>query len=52
MTTAEGKNHTMAEIKIKRKRMRERESERERESDDTHGTLEHNRGMKAYFSWH
>ena len=46
MTTAEGKNHTMAEIKIKRKRMRERES------DDTHGTLEHNRGMKAYFSWH
>ena len=24
MTTAEGKNHTMAEIKIKRKRMRER----------------------------
>ena len=46
MTTAEGKNHTMAEIKIKRKRMRERER------DDTHGTLEHNRGMKAYFSWH
>ena len=30
MTTAEGKNHTMAEIKIKRKRMRERERERER----------------------